>query len=128
VIKASKEVIPLPEDIQRRLTLLRAAGALVICSLWGYFAFLKHTEMPVFMFLDIAVHEVGHMIFRPFGELIMLVMGSGWRSRSPSVQAGADAKMSGKGLKWKLALAQLGPPLHAHRLKLPAAAHTGVIA
>jgi hypothetical protein len=83
VIKTSKEVIPLPEDIQRRLTLLRAAGALVICSLWGYFAFLKHTEMPVFMFLDIAVHEVGHMIFRPFGELIMLIMGSGWEVAFP---------------------------------------------
>ena len=83
MIKTSKEVIPLPQDIQRRLTLFRAAGALVICSLWGYFAFLKHTEMPVFMFLDIAVHETGHVIFRPFGELIMLIMGSGWEVAFP---------------------------------------------
>ncbi len=63
--------------------MFRAVGALIICSLWGYFAFIKHSEMPVFMFLDIAVHEVGHMLFRPFGELIMLIMGSGWEVAFP---------------------------------------------
>ena len=83
MIKTTREVVSLPEDLQRKLTLFRATGALLLCSAWGYFAFVQHTEMPVFMFLDIAVHEVGHMLFRPFGELIMLIMGSGWEVAFP---------------------------------------------
>jgi hypothetical protein len=33
--------------------------------------------VPLLVFLDIAVHEIGHKIFSPFGNLIMLIMGTG---------------------------------------------------
>jgi hypothetical protein len=83
VASTSRNAVQLPENIERRLTLFRAGAALLVCALWGFFAFVKHTEMPIFMFLDIAVHEVGHMLFRPFGELVMLIMGSGWEVAFP---------------------------------------------
>ena len=83
VASKSRNAVPLPENIERRLTLFRAGAALLLCALWGFFAFVKHTEMPVFMFLDIAVHEIGHLLFQPFGELVMLIMGSGWEVAFP---------------------------------------------
>jgi hypothetical protein len=35
------------------------------------------------VFLNIAVHETGHVLFRPFGELTMLIMGSGFEVLFP---------------------------------------------
>jgi hypothetical protein len=39
----------------------------------------------VLVFLDIAVHEVGHKLFSPFGDLIMLIMGTGFQVLFPFV-------------------------------------------
>jgi hypothetical protein len=75
--------VPLPDDIQRRLTAYRAAGALVLIALWGWFALVKNDQTPIFVYLNIAVHEVGHLLFRPFGELTMLIMGSGFEVLFP---------------------------------------------
>ena len=41
--------------------------------------------MPVLVFLDIAVHEIGHKVFSPFGDLIMLIMGTGTQILFPFV-------------------------------------------
>ena len=71
------ETVQLPEDIQRRLNVLKAVGALGLCAIYGWFAILKDTQVPILEFLDIAVHEVGHKLFSPFGNLIMLIMGTG---------------------------------------------------
>ena len=71
------ETVQLPEDIQRRLNALKAIGALGVCVIYGWFAIVKDTQVPVLEFLDIAVHEVGHKVFSPFGNLIMLIMGTG---------------------------------------------------
>jgi hypothetical protein len=69
--------VPLPDEIQRRLNVFKAAGAVLLISVWGWFALVQNDQTPIFVFLNIAVHETGHVLFRPFGELTMLMMGSG---------------------------------------------------
>jgi hypothetical protein len=73
----------LPDDIERRLTAYKAAGALLLIGVWGWFALVKNDQTPIFVYLNIAVHEIGHVLFRPFGELTMLIMGSGFEVLFP---------------------------------------------
>lgn len=75
--------VQLPDDIQRRLNVAKAAGALLLIAVWGWFALVKGDQTPVFVYLNVAVHEVGHVLFRPFGELTMLIMGSGFEVLFP---------------------------------------------
>ena len=75
--------VELPDNVRRRIDVWRGAAALVLCALWGWHAFVRDTEVPVLGFLDIAVHETGHVLFRPFGELTMLIMGSGFEVLFP---------------------------------------------
>jgi hypothetical protein len=75
--------VQLPDDIQRRLNVYKAAGALLLIAVWGWFALVKGDQTPFFVYLNIAVHEIGHVIFRPFGELTMLIMGSGFEVLFP---------------------------------------------
>jgi hypothetical protein len=75
--------VGLPDDIQRRLTVYKAAGALLLIAVWGWFALVKNDQTPIFVYLNIAVHESGHVLFRPFGELTMLIMGSGFEFLFP---------------------------------------------
>ena len=77
------ESVQLPEDIQRRLNAWKAVGALGVCAIYGWFAIVKDAQVPVLVFLDIAVHEVGHKLFSPFGDLIMLIMGTGFQILFP---------------------------------------------
>ena len=77
------ESVQLPEDIQRRLNTLTAAGALFVCAIYGWFAIAKNVQVPLLVFLDIAVHEVGHLLFSPFGDLVMLIMGTGFQILFP---------------------------------------------
>jgi hypothetical protein len=75
--------VKLPNDIERRLTVSKAAGALLLIAVWGWFALVKNDQTPIFVYLNIAVHEIGHVLFRPFGELTMLIMGSGFEVLFP---------------------------------------------
>ena len=75
--------VPLPGDIQRRLNGYKAVGALLLIAVWGWFALVKNDQTPIFVYLNIAVHETGHVLFRPFGELTMLIMGSGFEVLFP---------------------------------------------
>ena len=75
--------VKLPGDIGRRLTVFKAAGSLLLIAVWGWFALVKNDQTPIFVYLNIAVHETGHVLFRPFGELIMLMMGSGFEVLFP---------------------------------------------
>jgi hypothetical protein len=75
--------VRLPDDIDRRLTVYKAAGALLLIAVWGWFALVKNDQTPIFVYLNIAVHESGHVLFRPFGELTMLIMGSGFEVLFP---------------------------------------------
>jgi hypothetical protein len=75
--------VQLPDDIQRRLNVYKAVGAVLLIAVWGWFALVKNDQTPIFVYLNIAVHETGHVLFRPFGELIMLMMGSGFEVLFP---------------------------------------------
>ena len=75
--------VELPDDIQRRLNVYKAAGALLLIAVWGWFALVKNDQTPIFVYLNIAAHESGHVLFRPFGELTMLIMGSGFEVLFP---------------------------------------------
>jgi hypothetical protein len=75
--------VELPEHVERRLTVYKAAGAALLIAVWGWFALVEHDQTPVFVYLNIAVHETGHVLFRPFGELTMLIMGSGFEVLFP---------------------------------------------
>jgi len=75
--------VELPDDIQRRLNVYKAAGALLLIAVWGWFALVKNDQTPIFVYLNIAVHEIGHVLFRSFGELTMLIMGSGFEVLFP---------------------------------------------
>jgi len=79
------ESVQLPDDIQRRLDTWKAVGALGVCAFYGWFAIVKNVQVPVLVFLDIAVHEIGHKVFSPFGNLIMLIMGTGTQILFPLV-------------------------------------------
>jgi hypothetical protein len=79
------ESVQLPDDIQRRLDTWKAVGALGVCAIYGWFAIVKNVQVPVLVFLDIAVHEIGHKVFSPFGNLIMLIMGTGTQILFPLV-------------------------------------------
>jgi hypothetical protein len=80
---ASLAPVQLPDDIQRRLNVYKAAGAVLLIAVWGWFALVKNDQTPIFVYLNIAVHEIGHVLFRPFGELTMLIMGSGFEVLFP---------------------------------------------
>ena len=77
------ETVQLPEDIQRRLNIWKAVGVLAVCALYGWFSIVRDAQTPVLQFLDVAVHEVGHKLFSGFGELIILIMGSGFQVLFP---------------------------------------------
>jgi hypothetical protein len=79
------ESVQLPDDIERRLNVWKAVGALGVCAIYGRFSIVKNVQVPVLVFLDIAVHEIGHKVFSPFGNLIMLVMGTGTQILFPLV-------------------------------------------
>src|SRR5918995_6741846 len=89
--------VPIPDDIQRRLDLYKAAGALLLITVWGWFALAKGDQTPLFVYLNIAVHEVGHGLFQPFGELTMLIMGSGFEVLFPFA-VGAYVLLRGRDL------------------------------
>lgn len=80
-----RETVTLPDDIQRRLNIWKAVGALVLTAVYGWFAFVRNVQVPILGFLDIAVHEIGHKLFSPFGQLTMLIMGSGFQVLFPFV-------------------------------------------
>jgi hypothetical protein len=79
----TRSPIGLPSDIERRLTVAKAVGAALLIAAWGWFALVRSDQTPVFVYLNIAVHEIGHVLFRPFGELTMLIMGSGFEVLFP---------------------------------------------
>jgi hypothetical protein len=75
--------VQLPDDIERRLSFYKAAGAVLLIAVWGWFALVQNDQTPIFVYLNIAVHESGHVLFRPFGELAVLIMGSGFEVLFP---------------------------------------------
>lgn len=53
------------------------AAAIAFTAVCAWFVFRLGQRPPGLTYMDIAIHELGHVLFRPLGELWMLVMGSG---------------------------------------------------
>lgn len=49
----------------------------------AWFVFRLGQRPPGLTYMDVAVHEIGHVVFQPFGELAMLAMGSGTQIAFP---------------------------------------------
>ena len=52
-------------------------GTIAFAGVCAWFVFRVGQRPPGLTYLDIAVHEFGHVLFQPLGEFWMLVMGSG---------------------------------------------------
>jgi len=75
--------VELPEDVANRLRVYVGAGALVWCAIYGWFSFVRDTDVPVLFLMQLAVHELGHRVFAPFGDYTMVLMGSGSEILAP---------------------------------------------
>lgn len=76
-----------PDGSYARSRVLAGWAALAWCALYGWFTVVRATDVPVLSFMQLAVHEVGHRLFAPFGEYPMLVMGSGSEILAPLLLA-----------------------------------------
>lgn len=52
------------------------AGLLLVCVL-GWFAFARDMRVPLLGCADLGVHELGHMLFTPFPDVVTAIMGNG---------------------------------------------------
>ena len=71
---------------QRRPTYALAA-VVVLCVLW--WSFLRGVRVPILGFVDLAVHEAGHLFFMWAPTDLMLAMGNGFQALVPLVFTGA---------------------------------------
>jgi len=69
--------LELPEEHTQRVRLGVGAIALGWCAIYGWFSFVKSADVPILWYLQLAVHEMGHRVFAPFGEYVSILMGSG---------------------------------------------------
>jgi hypothetical protein len=60
-------------------------AGLIWCAIYGWFSFVRGTQVPVLWLMQLAVHETGHRVFAPSGEYVMLVMGSGSEILAPLI-------------------------------------------
>ena len=68
---------PAPARTWHYLAVIAFTG---VCA---WFVFHLEQRPPGLTYMDVAVHEVGHLLFQPFGELTMLMMGSGTQIAFP---------------------------------------------
>jgi len=48
-----------------------------VCVLFGWIAFVRGGRVPMLSLVDLGFHELGHLVTRPFHEVVMLAAGSG---------------------------------------------------
>ncbi|MPZ69573.1 MAG: hypothetical protein GEU71_08595 [Actinobacteria bacterium] len=49
---------------------------LTICTLFGWFAFVRGVNVPLLSLVDLGFHELGHLVTYPFPDLVTASMGS----------------------------------------------------
>lgn len=54
----------------------RHALGVATCCLFGWVAFVRKAQVPLLSLVDLGFHELGHLVARPFPDLIMFMAGS----------------------------------------------------
>lgn len=72
-----------PANPRWAASLLTAGGALVL----GYFAFVEGRRVPLFGWVDLGVHEFGHLLFMAAPDLVAAMMGNGLQTLLPLLAA-----------------------------------------
>jgi hypothetical protein len=47
-----------------------------LCVLFGWIAFVLRAQVPLLSLVDLGFHELGHLVTRPFPEVVMFMAGS----------------------------------------------------
>ncbi len=50
---------------------------LTVCAVFGWYAFVQETRVPLLGMADLGFHELGHLLTYPFPDLVTAMMGSG---------------------------------------------------
>jgi hypothetical protein len=62
-------------------SLVTFAGALVL----GWFAFVEERRVPFLQYVDLGIHELGHLLFMWAPDLVTAIMGNGTQTLLPLV-------------------------------------------
>jgi hypothetical protein len=54
----------------------KAAVALSVCALLGWYAFVRDESVPMLWRVDLGFHELGHLLTYPFPDVVTAMMGS----------------------------------------------------
>jgi hypothetical protein len=54
----------------------RFVVGLAVCLLLGWFAFVRGVAVPVLTYVDLGIHELGHLLTYPFPDLFTAMAGS----------------------------------------------------
>lgn len=54
----------------------RFVAGLGICLLLGWFAFVRGVAVPLLAYVDLGIHELGHLLTYPFPDLLTALAGS----------------------------------------------------
>jgi hypothetical protein len=54
----------------------RLAGGIALLALFGWFAFVRGTRVPLLGLVDLGFHELGHLLTYPFPDVVTASMGS----------------------------------------------------
>jgi hypothetical protein len=57
--------------------LIKPAAAAVVATILVWIAFGMDQRVPLLAMFDLGIHELGHLVFRPFGIVMSFLMGSG---------------------------------------------------
>lgn len=77
------ERVRLSEVDEHAVQVWAGMAGLIWCAIYGWFSFVRSTQVPVLWLMQLAVHETGHRVFAPFGEYVMVLMGSGSEILAP---------------------------------------------
>jgi len=56
---------------------IKPAVATVVGVVLLWIAFVHDSRLPLLGMFDLGIHELGHLVFRPFGMVASFLMGSG---------------------------------------------------
>jgi hypothetical protein len=103
------ERVHLSDADEHGLQVWVGVATLLWCAIYGWFPFVRHTDVPILFLMQVAVHETGHRAFSPFGEYVMLLMGSGSEILAPFllglVMLAWKRRFFGAGACWAVAAA-----------------------